>query len=168
MSTSDSDISIDTLSTTLIGYILTSIGTLAFLLAITILLYSKRVKQKVRELNETTENMDDMQSDAEHMANVSDVSSNGMALNTIVSNNQALAKSLHSLPRSADPAVSNAMTDNQAYGSVAEPSRIVYEDMEPYLPEAVVPSNGDDYSMTDNEAYGLPQIQEKPQRDYRR
>ena len=136
------------------------------------LLYSRHLQQKYRKSKEDPEDVDEIQLDAEHMANVlnSDVkhhtsgsTCNAIGLNTIFPNSEALATSCQSLTRSAGPC--NDMTDNQAYGIVTTPSRIVYEDVQPHLPTAVVPDNSDAHSMTNNNEYDIPQFREKSQRD---
>ena len=132
------------------------------------ILYCRHLQQKYRKSKEDPEDVDEIQLDAEHMANVlnSDVkhhtsgtTCNAIGLNTIFPNSQALATSCQSLPRSAGPC--NEMTDNQAYGIVTTPSRMVYEDVQPDLLTAVVPDKSDAHSMTNNNAYGIPQFREK-------
>ena len=136
------------------------------------LLYSRHLQQKYRKSKGDPEDVDEIQLDAEHMANVlnSDVkhhtsgtTCNAIGLNTIFPNSEVLGTSCQSLTRSAGPC--NDMTDNQAYGIVTTPSRIVYEDVQPHLPTAVVPDNSDAHSMTNNNEYDIPQFREKSQRD---
>ena len=136
------------------------------MLSVIMILYCRHLQQKYRKCKEDPEDVDEMQLDAEHTANVlnSDVkhhtsgtTCNAIGLNTIFPKSQALATSCQSLPRSAG----FDMTDNQAYGTVTTPSRIVYEDVQPHLPTAVVPDNSDAHSMTNNNACGIPQFREK-------
>ena len=127
------------------------------MLSVIIILYCRHLQQKYRKSKEDSEDVDEKQLDAGHMANV--LNSDAIGLNTIFPNSQALATSCQSLPRSTGPC--NDMTDNQAYGIVTTPSRIVYEDVQPDPPTAVVPDNSDSHSMTNNNAYGIPQFREK-------
>ena len=172
MLTNDSEGSSSTLSTPLVSYIVISVASFTFMLGVIMLLYSRHLQHKYRKSKEDPEDVDEIQLDSEHTGNVlnsdvkhhtSGITCNAIGLNTIVPNSQALATSCQSLPRSAGPC--NDMTDNQAYGIVTTPARIAYEDVQPHLPTTVVPDSSDAHSMTNNNAYGIPQFREIPQRD---